>query len=383
MAIAIQPFEPGHCDAVADFNRRLAAAGSHWRFPEHPEPSWLARASGSPVFQEFFVASDGGAVRGTYALQHRPAAIGGEELPVGCFYLPISEGMIDRRFALVAALLLRDALRREPLSYAVGMPGVESQAGKLVAALGCERRTVPFFVRVERGARFAREAQYLRKRRWLARALDVGAASGAAWAGAGLARLALRRGPGLGGTDVELVPDFGAWADALWQRCRGRYSFVALRDAATLNRIYPTSDAGLERLRVARGGRTLGWAVVQRAALRDDRTFGSMHVGRINDCLAAPEDAGLVIRAAADTLAARGVDLMLSNQLHPAWCEALRRSAFLPAPSNFVLGPTAALAARIRAHDPELRNVHMNRGDGDSAWAEIRHGAWSRVERAA
>jgi hypothetical protein len=383
VAIAIQPFGPSHCEAVADFNRRLAAAGSRWRFPTHPEPSWLARAPGSPVFQEFFVATDGAAVRGVYALQHRPAAIGGQELPVGCWYLPISEGLIDRRFALVAALLLRDACRRKPLSFAVGMRGADSQAGKLVAALGCERRAVPFFVRIQRGARFAREARYLRKRRWLARALDLAAASGLAAPGAALARVALRRGPGLGEARVESVAEFGAWADELWQRCRERYSFVALRDAAALNRIYPTADAGLERLRIERGGRTLGWAVLQRAALDGDSTFGSLHVGRINDCLAAPEDAGVVIRAAADALAARGVDLMLSNQLHPAWCEALGRNAFLPVPSNFVLGPTAALAARIRAHDPELRNVHMNRGDGDSPWAEIRHGAWSRVDRAA
>jgi hypothetical protein len=383
VAIAIQPFETGHSPAVADFNRRLAAAGSKWRFPEHPEPSWLARAPGSPVFQEFFVAANGAFVRGVYALQHRPAAIGGEEVPVGCFYLPISEGMIDRRFTLVAALLLRDAIRREPLSYTVGMPGADSQAGKLVAALGCERRAVPFFVRVEHGARFAREARYLRRKPALARALDLAAASGLATPGAKLVRLALRRGPGLGDAGVETLPGFGAWADEVWQRCRGRYSFVALRDAATLNRVYPAADEGLERVRVVRGGQTLGWAVLQRAELQGDPTFGSLHVGRINDCLAAPEDAGVVIRAAADTLAARGVDLMLSNQLHPAWGEALGRNAFLPVPSNFVLGPTAALAARIRAHDPELRNVHMNRGDGDSPWAEIRHGAWSRVDRAA
>jgi hypothetical protein len=74
---------------------------------------------------------------------------------------------------------------------------------------------------------------------------------------------------------------------------------------------------------------------------------------------------------------------MLSNQLHPAWGEALRRNAFLPAPSNFGVGPTAALAERVRAIDPQLANVHMNRGDGESPWAEIRHGAWSRVDRAA
>lgn len=383
MAIAIQPFEPGHCGAVADFNRRLAAAGSRWSFPEHPEPSWLARAAGSAVFQEFFVALDGPSVRGVYALQHRPAALGGEERSVGCWYLPISEGAIDRRHALVAACLLGDALRRAPLSYGIGFPGLDSPAGRLLGALGCERRLVPFFVRIEHGARFAREARQLRRTRALARALDLAATSGLASAAARLVKRTLRRGPGLGDARAETLPGFGAWADEVWRRCRSRYSFVALRDAATLNRIYPAEDAALERVRVVRGGLTLGWAVLQRARLRDDSTFGSLHVGRISDCFAAPEDAGLVIRAAADALAARGVDLMLSNQLHPAFCEALRRNAFLPAPSNFGVGPAPALAARIRSLDPDFRNVHMNRGDGEGPWAEIRHGAWSRAERAA
>ena len=383
MAIAIQPFDASHCGAVADFNRRLAAAGSRWRFPEHPEPSWLARAAGSAVFQEFFVAVEGECVRGVYALQHRPVAIAGEELAGGCWYLPISEGAIEPRYALVAARLLRDAMRREPLSYTVGLPSADTQAGELIRALGCRLRSVPFFVRIENGARFAREARPLRRRRSLARALDLAAVTGAAGLGARMARLALRRGPGLEGVSVETQPAFGAWADEVWQRCRGRYSFVALRDAATLERIHPRGDAGLERIRIARGERTLGWAVLQRAELTDDRTFGSLHVGRINDCLAAPEDAEIVIRAAADALAASGVELMLSNQLHPAWGRALRRNAFLPAPSNFLLGPASALAARIRALDPGFRNVHLNRGDGDSPWAEIRDGAWSRVNRAA
>jgi hypothetical protein len=108
--------------------------------------------------------------------------------------------------------------------------------------------------------------------------------------------------------------------------------------------------------------------VLQLAEMKDNPNFGSLHVGRITDAFAAPEDAAVVIRAASDTLAERGVDLMLSNQLHPAWCRALRRNAFLPGPSNYVFAPTAPLAERIRALDPDYRKVHLNRGDGDGPW---------------
>ena len=367
MALSIQPFDAARSEAVKDFNRRMAAGGSSWKFPESPVPSWLARVDGSPVFQEFFVAADGEVVRGAYALQRRPARVGDEELTLGAWYLPVSEGSIDPKHALVATLLMRDALRREPLSYGLGMDGMDSQASKLAGAMRCERRLVPFFVRIENGARFVREARYVRRNAFLARALDLAAAKGLATLGAKLVRLALRNGPRLGGASVETVAEFGPWADELWQRCCGRYSFVELRDAATLARVYPERPR-FERLRLSRGGQTIGWAVLQLAEMKDNPNFGSLHVGRITDAFAAPEDAAVVIRAAADTLAARGVDLMLSNQLHPAWCSALRRNAFLPGPSNYVFAPTAALAERIRALDPDYRNVHLNRGDGDGPW---------------
>ena len=369
MPIRIQPFDARHREAVVAFNRRLAAAGSSWQFPEEPVPGWLARGDGSPVFQEFFVALEGEAVRGAYALQHRPAAVGGELLPVETWYLPISEGAIDLRYALLAMQIARDALRRAPLSYCLGMNGLASPLAGLVARLGCEPGLVPFFVRIENGARFAREARYARKRAALARLLDVAAATGAASLGAALLRLALRRGPGLGpATTVETVAEFGPWADDLWQRCHAHYSFIELRDAATLNRVYPKERPRLRRLRVVRDGETLGWAVLQVARMSDNPNFGNLHVGRITDAFGAPEHAGAVMRAAADALAADGVDLMLSNQSHPVWCAALRRNAFLSIPSNFAFAPAPDLAKRLQAVDPERRRLHLNRGDGDGPW---------------
>jgi hypothetical protein len=373
MALRIVPFEAAHCGAVKDFNRRLAAGGTSWQFPESPLPAWLAPEAGSGVYQEFFLAADGDVVRGAYALQHRGASFGGAEETIAAWYLPISEGAVDPKHSLVATLLVRDVLRREPLAYGLGMDGIDSQLSRLTAAMRCELRLVPFLVRIEHGGRFAREVRWLRRRRGLAPLLDVAAATGLATLGAKLARLALRRGPGLAGAEVETVSEFGPWADEVWRRCRGLYTFLETRDAATLARIYPQGRARIERLRVSRAGETLGWALLQRAEMQDNPNLGSLHVGRITDALAAPEHAEVVIRAAADTLAARGVDLMLSNQLHPAWCAALRRNAFLPAPSNFVFAPSARLAERIRALDPDYRSVHLNRGDGDGPWGHDPH----------
>ena len=368
MAIRIAPFDAGHGAAVAAFNRRMAEHGSTWHFPECPEPSWLPRREGDPLFQEFFLACDGSEVHGAYALQHRAAALRGGVQACANWYLPISEGFVDPRFAMVAPSLLRDVLRRQPANFVLGMNGIDSALTQLAMRFGFEPRLLPSFVRIEHGGRFVREARFIRKRALVARALDLAAASGLATLGASLVRLALRNGPRLGGASVETVSEFGPWADELWERCRARYSFVELRDAATLARIYPAERPRIERLRIACGARTIGWAVLQHAQMQENPNFGSLYVGRITDCFAAPEDAAVVTRAAADRLAALGVDVMLSNQSHPAWCTALRRNAFLPAPSTFAFAPSPELRKRLESIDPEGREMHLNRGDGDGPW---------------
>jgi hypothetical protein len=55
------------------------------------------------------------------------------------------------------------------------------------------------------------------------------------------------------------------------------------------------------------------------------------------------------------------VDLIISNQSHTAWTEALRANGFLQGPSNYLLGASKPLSALA---DP-LSECHINRGDGD------------------
>ena len=97
--------------------------------------------------------------------------------------------------------------------------------------------------------------------------------------------------------------------------------------------------------------------------MQDHKQFGDMRVGTIVDCLAPPESAGAIVRAAASLLERRGVDLIVSNQLHAVWSRALLESGFRTGPSNYLmaLSPAFALAAGGANHD----QFHVNRGDGD------------------
>jgi hypothetical protein len=97
--------------------------------------------------------------------------------------------------------------------------------------------------------------------------------------------------------------------------------------------------------------------------MKHHKQFGDMRVGTIVDCLAPPESAPSVIRAAASLLEKRGVDLIVSNQSNTAWTRALLASGFREGPSNYLLAISPALveASGGANHD----QFHINRGDGD------------------
>ena len=88
---------------------------------------------------------------------------------------------------------------------------------------------------------------------------------------------------------------------------------------------------------------------------------GALEGGRIRSLELAPA----VVAAADDALTARGVDLVVSNQLHPAWCGALADAGYELGPSNFFFYSSEALREALSGQ-PEWENgIHMNRGDGE------------------
>ncbi len=260
----------------------------------------------------------------------------GRPCTVAHYRLPLSEGIANRAYAGVALQMLRAALAIEPRLYALGMGGMSNALPRMLAAFGWRLVPVSFYFRVIHPQRFLAELPLLR-----GLAANVARWTGAGWLGLKLAHWR----PGARAARCEPATRF----DEVWARCRNRYSF--LRDRASVD-----DDPRFLRLAVP----PYGWAVVLDTQMRDHRQFGNLRVGTIADCLAAPEDAAAVVRAATHFLARRGVDLIVSNQSHPAWRAALRRSGFLPGPSNFVFAASKKLAGEL-----DWCGAHINRGDGD------------------
>lgn len=361
----IVSYSAAHHQAVDRLNARLAEAGSEWQFSARERPSATQELS---VWNESFVAVANGDVCGGYILKHQQFFLEGSALDIGSLQLPVSLGEVDSEFAHVSVALLFDAIRRSPNLYSLGLGSEDTKFARLLAAARWRHVTVPFYFSVKSANRFALNVKLPADRALMQRALRL--LGHARLAGAVLRiRRALGssrdRQPQAGVARWQLVSEFDDFADDLFTANVDSYGLVADRRASALQRLYPRDEGRYLRLAVERGDRIIGWAVVLDTQMTDDKYFGDMRVGSIADCFAAPEDAYPVVSAADAFLSERGVDIIVSNQLHPQWCEALKAAGYESGPSNFFFYFSEELSDRLDATEDWERKIHLNRGDGE------------------
>lgn len=360
----IRPYTQDLEPLVRAFNQRLRAGGEqYWTFPESHVPRFPNRSNTNP-FQELFLTLDRGLVRGGYLLTHSLFAVRGEIVRIACGpQLNTSEAIVDPAYGLTGALNVRDALRKQPLLYGLGMGGFEERQAKLLASMKWPMHAVPFYFKVLRASRFFANITHLRKKQRNRILLNLARYTGIGLAGLRIAQF--RPETRNGWHDMTICDSFGPWTDEVWNKCKDRYSLVAVRDRATLDRLYPSSDQRFYRLLISRGGKPVGWAVMLDTQMSGHKHFGNMRVGTIVDCLAEPEMASLVVRCATSLLEQREVDLIVSNQANSAWGKALQAAGYLTGPSNFILALSPMLAARVGPMQAAQNQIHMTRGDGD------------------
>ncbi|MBV9621638.1 MAG: hypothetical protein JO341_11530 [Gammaproteobacteria bacterium] len=358
--IEIARFARGDDIRLRAFNARLAASG--FRLPTTPEELSTPAEPGAGPWTDLWVAHVAGTVRGGYLLKHETLWLRGKTTPIGNFQLPLSEGILDRRFAAVGLALAQHAQRQADALYSLGMGDVARPLPKLLARLGWRVEPVPFYFRILNGgavARHLRAFDSTAARRALRRSLAAsGLASAGAWAWRVAARLAgPRRERGL---RLVAVDRFDERVDEVQSQCLAAYPALLDRRAVALNIKFPAGDPRLLRFLLKSEGRVAGWLVLSCNLLRDHKQFGDLRLGCLVDGLCAPHQVAAAVWLASRELAAAGVDLIVSNQAHRAWRRGLRANLFLAGPSNFILARTAAFAPAVA-----LPDLHVNRGDGD------------------
>jgi len=368
--LLIEPYTEAHILQIHAFNERLRKGGSSFQFSTNPSAGNAFVGSLNEIRSEHYVVLDNSRiVRGAYTIVFQRFLIAGVPEKVGFLQIPISEGSVNSAFGIVGLLLLKDALRRSPLLFGLGMGGIDRPLPKLFRALGAWLCEVPFLFRVVRARSFLRNATVFRSTPLLRLASKVASTTGLGTLGLGLIH-SVRSSRSVPAHDlsVECTVNFQESADQVWLGSGPNYSCIAFRDCGTLNQLYPERDPRYHRLTIHQQKKMAGWALVTDSQMRNHNHFGDMRVGAIVNCLAQDNGEDAVIAGATRFLRQRGVDLIVSNQLHPGWVNALRRAGYLSFRSNFVLALAPALSAKIKTIDPTLQRVHMNRGDGDGAY---------------
>jgi hypothetical protein len=365
MAIHVEPYLRKHEPLVQAFNERLA--GSGWAFYDKAEPNWLPPGTAPSVVRNYYLGvDDDGVVRGGYCLKTDEFLLRGETFVISSIQGPVSEGLVDPTYRMLAFQLIRDMEDRSPNLFAWG---ASDRAHELMLRLGFNEHRMPFQLRLARATRFLRRNGYLRRSPRNRLVLDILALTGAGAVAAFVAQGALRLGAGLprpGRVEVVEAERFGPWADEIWETARGGYEMIAPRDSATMNVLLPeTGWPEAHILQVMAKGRTIGWAAVRDTQFQGEGRFGDLRIGTIVDALARPGEESAVIAAASRYLERRGVDAMVSNFAHPAWRRAFRASGYLERAKQRPLLFNGAASDRIGDWRILFEGLHLTPLDGD------------------
>jgi len=371
MAITIVPYTPELEGAVARFNRRMreGKAPSSFDLP----PRAVAPREGAVRLRQF-VAVEGDEVRGGLLILEHPAFMnegggggegrsegaGGRRTTVINLQSPLSEAIIDSRYAMVSIQLIRFAVKVCPYAYVVGMGSLDNPLPRLLKASGWSVRPVPFAFHVLRPARCLTQLGPLQRTPLLRFAARAGAHSGAG----ALALLVAQRGRGSAAgyraepLEASSVAD-AANDDAVWAAVESRLSFGVVRDSSTLaGYLWPQ----VVRTRVYCGERYCGWFSMLVSSMRDNAYFGNLTVSTLVDLVAADAaDLGPMAVLARRGARAAGCDIVVTNQLQREAQDAVRAAGFLSYRSNYLLATSKALSAAMR---DETSLVSRQDGDG-------------------
>ncbi len=373
MPIGIEGYSSRRLDSIRALNSRFRSAGVQegYFLPERtgvidPGPPFEALPA-LPVVKRHFLLLDGDVVRGGFILQDQQFYLQGRTEWVTNVQMPVTEGLVDRRYGHLVILMLQAILKRSPLAFAVGMGGMDQPLPRLLAASKWHVAPVPFLFYVLRPARFLREMPVLRSTPARSAVMNAAALTGAGSLGFSLIhRLsALRHGGKLSlGPLPEIATHWDTWADELWESYRETTSLAAIRDSQHLPLFHPPGE-NFAIYRCRQQGRSIGWSAVQVTPMRRNRYFGNLRVATILDSVCRPGSEAAVTRSTLAMLRKQGAELVVANQLHQGWVKAMRQAGFLDGPSNFICALSPRLRDALAPFDTEYLKVHISRADGD------------------
>lgn len=357
MAIEFVLYTPEWEGAVERFNQRMldGKAATDFLIPKN-----AMTPTDRPVRQRHFLAIEGDEVRGGMLILEHPGVVTTNGVrsvqTVTNFQSPLSEGIINPKYAMVSIQFMRWALKQCPYANVVGMGNIENPLPRLLKAAGWTVRPVPFFFNLLRPATCIAELQPLRAKPLLRTAGLIGAYTGLA--GLALKFVQRTRGVSISGYRSTPAAPPGAIDDAIWEDVQQRISFGVVRDSETLPGYLAPE---IQRYHVYRGANICGWFSLVIAQNKNHSYFGNLKVATLVDIVAAnADDSAVVARLAVVAARTAGSDIVVSNQLSNESQHALRAAGFIPYRSNYLFASSKALSEAMQD-----ATGFVSRQDGD------------------
>ena len=368
--------------AVARFNQRLRAGGRDeqitLRLSLPGEERY--RPAGFPMYRRMMIAVDGIEVRAAVLLYHSNIFIRGKKQDFCWLDMPISEGIIDRRYSLAIVQLVKAVSRYESFMMSTGAGPEDKVSFRLLTKLGWRHHAVPFFFYPVKVTKILLGLSYIKKHAKLRYGALLGAYSGLGAGSSGLLALRRRIAAGLSRYEYSMEKVFDDWADRIFEDCLPDYGVVMRSDATTLNILHPPDKPGITRLRVRRkgakrdagrnGGEDAGWILVANKQMKNNHHFGDLKVGTLVDGLGRAADAPALVTAGINHLVETGADIIVANFSHAAWVEACRRSGMFAGPDSYYHFVSPGGSPLFEDSCPP-REIHVTRGHSNGTWSLV------------
>ncbi len=355
MKLNCHPYTPDHLPAVDAFNKRLRATGSELTLNEQP-----------PESSSLILATDqSGIIHGGLELPQRSVWINNTRSDIGWIKLLLTESSEPQS---INKRLISYAVEHHPDIYGVIDTVAQPDLSAALTDLGFTLKPMPHFFRVCHPKSYLKNLSRLRENPAWRVMTDVAAATGVGALGI-LSLQASRRKKRtrLGRLQSEVTPGFDLRFNDIHENAVPQYSFTASRDNSVLTALFPPDTNRVNRLLVTVDSTPVGFAVVTDRPMKDHPRWGNMYVGTILDTFAVPEQADAVITAATDFLEDRGVDLVVTWQVHPYWTSALASTGFLSGPPDLTFTLSPSLRETIETLDDAFTRLHLTAADNAPA----------------
>ncbi len=366
-----RPYHPTDKSAALALRQRLQAHDPSLSFPI-PESNHATLCT-EPSEVQSIVATDANGIHGGYSMRCDHYRWQGEPVLLYYFGYPISEGLLNKKYATLGLQLQRDIQKRAQLAYGLGGGGIQSRVNQLKIRGGWSAEDVPCFFYCNRTSRVLEQLPALQRSKTRSTLARILSKSGLGAAGVAAANgLRSRKSESYNQkTSYQIVSQFPEWVDTLDEQCSTEFDLIARRDRVALENRFPTEAPYLHRGIVTSHSRRVGWFVALEKIHNKTQHFGDLKVGLIADFLAPPEHVNKVIWAATQQLRQADCDLIICNASHRNAVAALNSTGFFQGPSNFPMLVSPQLGTRLGALSNTLVRSHIVRADGDSVQAML------------